>query len=85
MGKWRSLAPDPETSLLPVELLDDDHAIWKSSDSTRLWLERHRLVRRLRPSGDIADMTAAERRGHALNLWRERRPTNLKQPQESHD
>src|SRR5688500_1812280 len=53
----------------PAELSNPDAEIWKSADLARRWLESHRLIRRLRPLGPLAAMSAAERVEHARGLW----------------
>lgn len=60
----------PEGS--PAELSDPSHAVWATPEGTRRWLERHRLVRRLRALGPMEQMTPSELHRHAVTLWTNR-------------
>ena len=56
----------------PTELNDGRAVVWQSADACRVWLEDHRLRRRMRDASDLEQMTSEERRGLALRLWQER-------------
>jgi hypothetical protein len=75
MARFRK-AEGPEP-INPPELTNVGAEAWTTADNTRVWLERHGLVRRLRPLGVLAELnTPQERRAYALALWKASRPNH---------
>jgi hypothetical protein len=66
----REAVPDstPGVPGVPVELAGP-HPIWDSVDTSKAWLERNGLIRRLRADGELRAMTPQERLSRARELW----------------